>query len=427
MSLFNWINSHCKFAQATPPEPEPAQPQDPTRDPNDPNVMKLPTKPERLPSSHLEDRPDLILPAGSVLFHGSIEEFEESQLGIGGYDKVLWTTDDKNGPGMAQSYIPMSGSSTLTSPRHLYLPTDSKSMQHLQRQLGIFYDYETPGAIEFDRGRATSWRSPKKADGSTWGFEELTPAVVDQLLRQKGYKPKYNDGGDPAYNGYEIRHRNNMDEVMEPNEQAMGRLFILRAQQPLKIYDYAKGREGDLMEPDYHKLNMFRAAEAGGYDGIRINDFAQVENWGNVGHRAIGIFPKSISKLKWETIPAAHPKLDRLGDSTPEWQEYMKKQQPPTAQAWVRAHCKFAQGSPAMTCLEFIKTNQAKEAASYFRSLPVEQQGDVAAEMARMIQAEDGGFAGWDKRDEAGEPHPPMPDMQAFWDEVKRLDLGWKR
>jgi len=93
--------------------------------------------------------------------------------------------------------------------------------------------------------------------------------------------------------------------------------------------------------------------------------------------------------------------------------------------AWVRANCKFATSEPAVTCLELIKTGQLRDAAVYFRSLAAEQQGEVAAMMAQIIQTEEGGFAGWQKRDEAGEPHPAGPDMDGFWIEVKKLDRGW--
>lgn len=174
-----------------------------------------------------------------------------------------------------------------------------------------------------------------------WGFEELTPALVDQMLKQKGWKPKEENPNSPEYNRYEILHGKSVWDIMPPGETTQGRLFILKAQQPLRIYDYAGGREGDLTDVDYHKTEIFRQAEAEGYDGIRINDFAQLHDWGNVGHNAIGIFQHAIPKLKWETIPAKHPALNRLNDQTPEWQEYQKRQQGPT-QAWVRGNCKFA-------------------------------------------------------------------------------------
>lgn len=337
----DWINRHCVFAtdnirgddthnQPTPVPPEP------------PNHIDIPPEGQRPKPKPLSSN-SLTLAVGQVLFHGSIEEFEESQLGVGGYDEVLWTTDDKYGPAMAQSYIPRSGSSSHLSPKNVVHPSQDKAIQNLQRYLGIFYDYDTPGKVAFDRiGRANSWSMPKKTDGTLWGFEELTPAVVDQLMKEKGWKPVDDNERSPEYNRYEILHGPTINDIMPPGQTTQGRLFILRVQQPLRIYDYAGDREGDLTDVDYHKTDIFRQAEAEGYDGIRINDYAQLHDWGNVGHHAIGIFKASIPKLKWESIPAKHPTLNKLNDPTPEWQEYQKRQQGPT-QAWVRGNCKFAQ------------------------------------------------------------------------------------
>jgi len=367
MDAKSWIIGHCVFAgdirkddYQNQPTPVPAQPQ---RDPNDPNVDIYPPdyEPEQK-QRNLNPSRDLTIPAGQVLFHGSIEDFEESQLGIGG-DGVLWTTDDKSGPAMAQSYIPRSGSSSQVMPRHIQQPSQDKSIQNLQKYIGIFYDYSK---VVFDRiGRAESWSMPKKFDGSLWGFEELSPTVVDKLLKENGWQPKEDNLNSPEYNRYEILHGKSIDEIMPPEEIAQGRLFILKAQQPLKIYDYAGGREGDLMDVDYHKYDLFKLVESKGYDGIRINDFAQLHDWGNVGHQAIGIFKGSISKLKWQTIPAKHPTLNRLNDSTPEWSEYQKKQGP--IQAWVQRNCKFAQQA------EPWQTHRDEWTMSHFPNMTIEQ------------------------------------------------------
>lgn len=341
MDIRSWLSRNCVFAQTAQDPNVPAAPEE------------LPTAPsgrtKKIIQDHLDEQNeptvqkgrDLILPAGSTLFHGSIEEFEESQLEVGGYDQILWTTDDKYGPAMAQSYIPVSGGSLYTTPKHIQYPSDNPTTQQIQRQLGIFYDYETPGRITWGTGgRADSWPMPKKPDGSQWGFEELSVELVDKMLREHGWEPK--DGGSktsPDWNTYEFRIHD--DKILPTGGKATGRLFILKTQQPLKIYNYAGGREGDLMDVDYHKIDLFRSVEQAGYDGIKINDFAQIDNWGNVGHQAIGIFAPSIPKLKWSTIPAQHPTLNKLNDSTPEWDAYQKSQQPPT-QAWVRGNCKFA-------------------------------------------------------------------------------------
>jgi hypothetical protein len=80
-----------------------------------------------------------------------------------------------------------------------------------------------------------------------------------------------------------------------------------------------------LTDPDYHKVNQFRKLEEEGYDGVKINDFAQVQDWGNIGHRSIGVFAKSIGKLQWEVITASHPVYDINKMTTPEYDAYLKR------------------------------------------------------------------------------------------------------
>lgn len=327
--MASWVLDNCKFAAEDDdvnfrkgPGNEPTKVPPPQAEPEQPE-----------PGPQINQARAIILPAGTTLFHGSIEEFQEDQLHVGGYDGLLWTTDDKYGTAIAQSYIPVSGGALYTTPDHVARPTQDETVRKIQRMIGIFYDYDTPGAVTFDQtGRADSWRSPKKFDGSEWEWKDnentLTPEVVDQLLKAKGYKPK-NEASSPQWTTYEFR--TNVHELLPPNTKQMGRLFILKSQQPLRIYDYAAGREGDLMEVDYHKHDLFEAVKKAGYDGIKIHDFAQVEDWGNVGHESIGIFPNSVQKLKWESIPAQHPNYDefRKTRTTPEWAEYQKRTQQP--------------------------------------------------------------------------------------------------
>ena len=269
---------------------------------------------------------DLVLPAGTMLFHGTLEDFDQAQLKPGGYDEVFWTTEAAYGPAIAQTYIPRAGSSTVITPSHLIRPTQNRGIQNLQKMIGIHYDYEDPEAIEWEGSgyRTKSFSGPNMENGVP--FPQLpTEDYADSKLKEIGYKPLEKDYG-PGYNKYEILFRN-VYEPFPPGETATGRLFVLKARQPLRIFNYAGNEEGDLMSPDYHRIDIFRAAEAKGYDGIRINDFAQVHDWGNIGHSSIGIFRKSIPKLEWETIPAKHPNYDesRKTKSTPEWDEYMRQ------------------------------------------------------------------------------------------------------
>ena len=72
----------------------------------------------------------------------------------------------------------------------------------------------------------------------------------------------------------------------------------------------------NLMEPDYNKVSLFKKLEKLGYDGVRISDFAQSENWGNIGHASVGLFPSGLSKVRYERIKA---KRFDFGDSLCEY------------------------------------------------------------------------------------------------------------
>jgi hypothetical protein len=258
---------------------------------------------------------DLIFPAGKLLFHGTSEEFPAKELRGGGYDRIIWTAES---PDIAQNYIPISGASTIVYARDLSVPQKCEILQQLQRRLGIEYDYSK---IEWDyMDRPSSFYYPE-------GYDRIPEEdEVNQLLEEAGWE-KYEHG----WSAYKIRmtYQDSYNRLMGPNEKLLGRLFILKALKPIKIYDYTFGgeRESDLMDLDYHKINIFRAAEEKGYDGIKINDFAQSEIWGNLGHTSIGLFDSSLSEFRWVTIPATNYDWKEYDDfkraTTPEYESLL--------------------------------------------------------------------------------------------------------
>lgn len=240
----------------------------------------------------IEENPyEETLPRGTTLYHGTLEPFSKEGLRPSHYDKALWTTDS---PLIARSYIPSQGASIILSAYNLRLPSQNKSIQAIQQSIGINYDRLDdvrwgPG------GRAEAFPLPS-------GWDHIpTEEEVIQRLGEAGYEPKY------PPDGYEIGLIN--DKPMSPGAKTQGRLFTLTVQEPLKIYDTTAGgqREGDLMEPDYHRHDWFEAARKAGYDGIKITDFAQTDYWGNYGHDSIGLFQDALSKLSWEESEAMHP------------------------------------------------------------------------------------------------------------------------
>lgn len=141
--------------------------------------------------------------------------------------------------------------------------------------------------------------------GTSKGYEYET---INKALRELGYEPTESYGSDNDYTwDLKMSHNADGDIILPADYRANGRLLIIKPKEDLRIFDYAGDNDGDLMDLDYHKLELFKKVEADGYDGIRINDFAQIENVGNFGHESIGLFKSTIPKLDIKSIPAVHP------------------------------------------------------------------------------------------------------------------------
>lgn len=264
---------------------------------------------------------ELTLPKGHVLFHATGEEFDPGTLKPGAYDGVIWTAEDS---AISQMYIPASGSTWYTRLGNLMRPSESKTIRNLQRKLGIEYDYSD---IKFERGTPMSWSIPDAFAGMS--NKEREDFFRERMKSVLGYETD-GDGDGDRFDPYEIK--THKDEVMPADWKMKGRLFVIEVQEPLKIYDLTMGgrTEGDLMDLEYNKIDLFRAKEEAGYDGIKINDFAQSETMGNMGHRSIGIFPGSINKCTWEVVPdVVHPTdLDHMWQdrdwTSDEYREYKR-------------------------------------------------------------------------------------------------------
>ena len=325
---------------------------------------------------------DLIIKPGTILYHGTIEDFLEDNIDVGGYDDILWTSQSEY---ISKTYIPYSGTSGIISLSPFLKPQEHR--EKLDKTFGVDF-----GEAEYDKnGRAISyydsnvmqkikkpyekeiedlieksiklaneqqeltklkreysenWKKIEKEGRqyedeheemlTKWGeIEDRLKRVQDELtetyhrrndlgreikikffdyikgiLKQLGYSPttKYGVPSDPDDSYFYVNY--NDDMTIKENKPSEGRLFTFIVKEPLKIYDITLGEtvEPDLMEKDYHKLDLFREAESKGYDGIKISDFAQHKTRGNVGHYSIGIFKDSIKKLKKEKVSVAtHP------------------------------------------------------------------------------------------------------------------------
>lgn len=321
----------------------------------------------------------ITIPLGQELYHGTVESFDKRNLRGGGYDKIFWTTTS---PSISQTYIPTSGGEYSLHSSSIAYPSSDLIIQKIQRLMGIEYDYND---VKFEYQRAVSYREApifrgasnkhyklrekahqldreirdlkksyeefnvkqdketlkkkiieimeledelKKVDDMLYNnnLEKLKNKFVNFKLKKLGYKPidNLND-----YNeNLSWRIKVNDGEIKPADYRIEGRLLILKPKRDLKILDMTLGGkiEGDLTDLDYHKHHWFEMAEKKGYDGIKINDFAQSNNYGNVGHTSIGLFPRALKDVETDSIGAIHRDLDKnFNRETPEYKSYKEK------------------------------------------------------------------------------------------------------
>jgi len=321
---------------------------------------------------------EVTLPAGSLLFHGTIEPFEGAlEPGI---DGVTWFADT---PAIAQTYIPRSGLTVYFSTESLVQPSKDKHIQEVQRLVGLNFDLDK---VKWGRlGKAQSYAVPDEEPWSTSGIgaqHDLWRAVYDAENEQKALEAermelaqalrrgddlgmgmdeararyvelareildKAEDAGaaDDAYRanmgawerevekrlfdlGYEPWRRSpgrpgnhswefhvSGDTVLGPGGAAEGRLYIARPIRPLKLWSFARG-ESDLQNLQYHNIEGFQRAKEKGYDGVLIDDFAQSEEWGNYMHLSVGLFPATIDDLDVTVVPATYEEIQTDNYST---------------------------------------------------------------------------------------------------------------
>jgi len=243
-----------------------------------------------------------------LLFHGTCESFEDALKG-GPYDGVLWTADS---PVIAQQYIPSSGSSVLVHrPMDYELkdrvrPNPDSWWNGLAKRISGLECRE----VELDAyGRAKSWIVP---DG--WPTYGDCVRHVEEVL---GYRT---DRG-----GYEIRQQlvDGRFEDRPAGWQVEGWLYVALSD-GLRFKDLRRSSEGDLMDLEYHDVEGFETAASEGWDGVIINDFAQADGHGNVGHVSWGLLPKGLEKAEWIRLPAVRRPLES-GHFTPDVEAWLSE------------------------------------------------------------------------------------------------------
>jgi len=305
---------------------------------------------------------EIIITKGTRLFHGTGERFDKRQIRTGGYDDIFWTTDSS---AIAQTYIPTSPAILSVSTSHIVEPTTSKEIQNIQKLIGINYD---TSKFEINGNQIVSYQPPsifKKIEDKKYKLINTLIAINKALKKYSAYADKYtysdsdklnNDffkkWGDledykkkleNEYRRYlnddlKLKYVNNKlmnlgykpdktyssnndyrwdlkfkDSELQPSDfKFQGRLLIVIPKRDLKLFDatYNGEREADLMNLDYHRHDWFEMAKKKGYDGIKINDFAQSDDYGNVSHYSYGLFEDTLKDLDIKEIKAKHNNLD---------------------------------------------------------------------------------------------------------------------
>jgi hypothetical protein len=240
----------------------------------------------------------VLLPRGSLLFHGTTEKFS-GRLKPGGYDGVAWFADV---PAIAQLYIPRNDGSELhVRASSLVRPSKRRDVQAVQRAIGIEYDLD---AVRWNSvNEAQSWPAPK-------GWNRLPDeAEVTTRLRASGFSEER------GVFTVSIDARGN---AIPSGALAKGKLVVVKTKRDMRIWRKSEG-DGDLLDVQYHDIPGFRHAEANGFDGVLIDDFAQSEAWGNLGHLSLGLFGSAMRSTSQKVVPATYREFKHGRNGTPEW------------------------------------------------------------------------------------------------------------
>lgn len=238
-----------------------------------------------------------------LLFHGTCENII-GNLKPGG-DGLFWMAES---PAIAQTYIPEAGATMIVnlnshSPNESIRPDKGFEYDILQQMVqdGYALPYEIK---KWNGNQAMSWSTFKSIKYSD---------LINYIENVLGYQPD-------ERGFYRLKLQSNTGDInkfLRKDDYKQGNLYMLIGKNKLKIKDISQ-HGFDLSNPAYLQYNIFRNIEKEGYDGVRINDYAQTDNWGNLGHISIGIFKSAISKLQQICIPAKNHIISELSNKTTE-------------------------------------------------------------------------------------------------------------
>jgi hypothetical protein len=233
-----------------------------------------------------------------LLFRGIDSQEVTQPLKPNSFENILWTALT---PDVAQNYIPEAGIKAHisfdmafeTSLNEAFRP-DKGFNQALYEMLG--YDLGSM-QIKYDqRGRATSFASVDKN-----GKQRLTKREAAHALTEIGYPYSRET---PAH-WIKTTYIDRKETILPADHKNIGTLVLIHPRANLNIYDITD-LGGDLTNPQYHKRDLFFNLQESGYDGVKINDYAQSQINGNFGHVSVGLFPSGIQQCSCVTIPATN-------------------------------------------------------------------------------------------------------------------------
>ena len=222
-----------------------------------------------------------------LLFHGTVEPFD-TPLRATGWERLLWFAE---GPEIAQSYCPESGSECLVS--FLRFALDERFVPHGDMDARIFglmgFNIAEMDAERDEYGRMCSYRLLEN---------HPTNRQAKEFIESLGYvfesescwiKMRLKDEGG--------------DEIMPADWKISGRLHILQRPGDLRLYDLQSSADGGLTGRQWMRTDLFeKLADSGSWDGIIIDDIHQSKKMGHFGHRSIGLFQSTIDRLNHHAI-----------------------------------------------------------------------------------------------------------------------------
>lgn len=226
-----------------------------------------------------------------LLFHGTIEPFE-GPLRASGWERLRWFAE---APEIAQSYCAESGSEVLSSFASYSL--DQKFVPHHCFHETIFaamgFDVADMEAERGIGGRMTSYRilpgHPSNREARAF-LENLGYVFEDESA---WIKIRLRDGGG--------------DEIMPAAWRTPGRLFVSERPQDLRLYDLQTREDGGLTGRQWMRTDLFeQLAGSRDWDGIVIDDVNQSKKLGHFGHRSVGLFQRTLDRLRMHVIACVH-------------------------------------------------------------------------------------------------------------------------